>query len=270
MHCCLSDYNLNREGKSMKKRQTFTLGALVLTILGKPFISNAQEHEPFTTQPQSAYLSAQTQSNQAQNVLKDVVMEEILSLQREWAHIKYQISDKRTQIEELKKLANQAQQVSNKNQLRAEPKIWQAIILSTKAGIEGGLGALSAVKQAEVLLEEALQLNENALDGSAHTSLGALYYQVPGWPIGFGDDQEAEKHLRIALQMNPNGIDPNFFYGDFLIEEHREQEARGYLERALMAPERSNRELADAGRRQEIKAKLSEISTISKTEERTK
>lgn len=250
----------------MTKRLIFTIGALALSTFAEPSVSNAQEFEKRNLQPQSAYTSYQTQSDQVHEMQPDPVMEEIAYLQREWAHIKYQVSDEQTQSHELKKLADEAQQVINENPRRAEPKIWQAIILSTKAGIDGGLGALGTVKDAKALLEEALNLDERALDGSAHTSLGSLYYQVPGWPVGFGDNDEAEKHLKMALLINPNGIDPNFFYGDFLIEDDREDEARAYLERALMAPDRPDRPLADAGRRQEIKAKLAEINKAGKTE----
>ncbi len=73
-----------------------------------------------------------------------------------------------------------------------------------------------------------------ALNGSAHTSLGSLYYQVPGWPVAFGDNDEAAKHLARALQINPNGIDPNFFYGDFLAETDHKDAAKAYFEHALM------------------------------------
>ena len=94
------------------------------------------------------------------------------------------------------------------------------------------------------------------LNGSIYTSLGSLYYQVPGWPIGFGNDDKAEKYLKKALALNPDGIDANFFYGDYLLEEGRYQEAVAALEKALHAPARPEREIADAGRRAEIQAKL--------------
>jgi Tfp pilus assembly protein PilF len=81
------------------------------------------------------------------------------------------------------------------------------------------LGALSLVKQARTNLEKAIEIEPNALQGSAWTSLGALYYQVPGWPIGFGDKDKADEMLKKALAINPDGIDPNYFYGDYLLKE---------------------------------------------------
>ena len=86
---------------------------------------------------------------------------------------------------------------------------------------------------------------------------------MPGWPLGFGDDEQAEKYLKKALAMNPDGIDPNYFYGDYLIEEGKYDEARKYLNKALNAPDRPARPIADKGRRAEIKAKLEKIKDKS-------
>ncbi len=185
--------------------------------------------------------------------------QDIAMLQSEWAKIKYQMSDKDRQLKAIHGLEGKAAAVSAKYPRNAEPKIWEGIILSTDAGIVKGLSALGKVKKAKALFETALKQNPKALDGSAHTSLGSLYYQVPGWPVAFGDDDEAEKHLKHALQLNPNGIDPNFFYGDFLLQDGRFDEAKSRLSIALQAPDRPTRPLADAGRRQEIKAALAQI-----------
>ncbi|MDH3888698.1 MAG: tetratricopeptide repeat protein, partial [Gammaproteobacteria bacterium] len=138
------------------------------------------------------------------------------------------------------------------------PKIWLAIVLSTDAGITGGLGALGKVKEARKQLEAAAKINPDALDGSIYTSLGSLYYQVPGWPIGFGDDEQAEQYLKQALALNPDGIDPNYFYGDFMLEEGNYQQAVSYLEKAAAAAPRPGRELADRGRKAEVEEKLAE------------
>jgi tetratricopeptide (TPR) repeat protein len=185
--------------------------------------------------------------------------QDIAMLQTQWAKIKYQMSDKDRQLEAIHALETQAEGITAKYPSNPEPKIWEGIILSTDAGIVKGLSALDKVEKAKELFETSLTMNPNALNGSAHTSLGSLYYQVPGWPVAFGDDEKAEEHLKQALQLNPSGIDANYFYGDFLLQDDRLEEAKGYLNRALQAPDRPGRELADAGRRQEIKAALAQI-----------
>ncbi len=194
----------------------------------------------------------------------DPVLEQLSKLQTEWARIKYQIADKEEQLSAIHVLEQQASQFSGANPTRAEPKIWEGIILSTEAGIIKGMSALPKVEKAKALFEESIKLDPNALDGSAYTSLGSLYYQVPGWPVAFGDDEKAEQSLKKALSMNPNGIDPNYFYGDFLLQDGRTTEAKTYLERALSAPNRPGRDLADAGRRQEIKAALAKLTEKDK------
>lgn len=193
-------------------------------------------------------------------VATDPVMEQVAYLQTEWARIKYQVADEETKLKDIQALEVRAEGITATYADRPEPKIWEGIILSTEAGIVKGLSALPKVKKAKKLFEESLAQDSRALDGSAYTSLGSLYYQVPGWPIGFGDDEKAEKSLKTALQINPDGIDPNFFYGDFLLHEKRYGEAKTYLEHALQAADRPGRELADAGRRQETKAALAKVS----------
>lgn len=194
----------------------------------------------------------------------DPVMDGVSRLQTEWARIKYQMADKEAQLVAIHTLEGQAAQLTAMYPQRPEPKIWEGIILSTDAGIVKGLSALDKVDKAKTLFEESIRLDPQALNGSAYTSLGSLYYQVPGWPVAFGDDEMAEQNLKQALVMNPDGIDPNYFYGDFLLQDGRPVEAKTYLERALMAPDRPGRELADAGRRQEIKAALAKIDATGK------
>lgn len=52
------------------------------------------------------------------------------------------------------------------------------------------------------------------------------------------------------------GIDPNYFYGEYLVETGKPAEAVAYLEKALVAPPRPGRDLADAGRRDEARELL--------------
>lgn len=183
---------------------------------------------------------------------------DLAGIQSRWAKIQYQLPEDRKE-KAFEQLAGQAEAFVAAYPGRAEPLIWQGIVLSTYAGAKGGLGALGLVKDARKALEKALEIDPAALEGSAYTSLGSLYYQVPGWPLGFGDDDKARHYLLKALELNPDGIDPNFFYGDFLIEQDQPERARKYLNKALDAPERPNRPLADSGRREEIRNKLESL-----------
>jgi len=182
---------------------------------------------------------------------------DIVSIRHQWAKAKYDTAAA-DQEKAMGDVVATGRTLVESYPDRAEPKIWLAIALSTDAGISGGLSALGEVKEARRLLESAEKIDPAALDGSIYTSLGSLYYQVPGWPIGFGNDDKAEAYLKQALAINPDGIDPNFFYGDFLLEQKDYEQAVVYLVKASQAPDRPGRPLADAGRRAEIDARLAE------------
>lgn len=184
---------------------------------------------------------------------------QLQTLQTRWAEINYQLP-KQQREKAFARLSEDAKQAMAAEPDAAELQIWNGIILSTYAGAKGGLGALGLVKEAKASLEHALTLDAQALSGSAYTSLGSLYYQVPGWPVGFGDDEKAEALLQKALSINPDGIDPNYFYGDYLARSKRFDEANAALEKALQAPPRPGRQLADEGRKQDINTLLKSIS----------
>lgn len=185
----------------------------------------------------------------------------LAAIQSRWAEINYQVPEPQREAA-FETLAGEAQRALDADPEAAELHIWLAIVQSTWAGARGGLGALGLVREAKAHLEAALQRDPAALDGSAYTSLASLYYQVPGWPLGFGDDAKAEALFAEALRHNPDGLDPNYFYGDYLIRQKRYAEARVALEKALQAPDRPGRASADAGRRAEARRKLEELAAL--------
>lgn len=191
-----------------------------------------------------------------QAVLADEKLDASISnLQHDWAKANYN-TPKDAQEAAFKNLTEQAHQVSEKQANAPEALIWEGIANASYAKAKGGIGALKFAEKARDLLLAAEKANPNALQGSAYTSLGSLYYKVPGWPIGFGDKKKAKVYLDKALQMNPDGIDPNYFYADFLSEKGDYKQAVSYYEKALAAPARAGREDADAGRRMEVEAGL--------------
>jgi tetratricopeptide (TPR) repeat protein len=176
-----------------------------------------------------------------------------------WAQINYQLPKPQREAA-FEELLHQSEKIRQATPRDAAALIWEGIVLSSLAGEKGGMGALGLVKRARADFEAAIKLDAGALDGAAYTSLGALYYQVPGWPLGFGDDAAARTMLRKGLAIDPDGIDANYFYADFLRDQKDWAGARTAFQKALAAPARPGREVADAGRRQEAQAKLKDVT----------
>ena len=195
-----------------------------------------------------ANTSAQSDFNQA-----------LIALQHQWTQTNY-TKDKKIKKNSFIALQEKSTELTTAFPKQAEAWIWHGIIQSSYAGFKGGLGALSFVDDAKDALEKALALDENALQGSAHTSLGILYLKVPGWPVSFGDDDESEKHLKTALQMNPTGIDVNYFLAQFYVEQDEFKKAKEHLVIATSAPARPNRQDADEFRQVEIHALLTQVN----------
>ncbi len=179
-------------------------------------------------------------------------------IQTRWAEVNYTLEGD-AQEDAFEALLKEAKAWTDAEPNNAEAYIWRGIVQSTFAGAKGGLGALGLAKDARKSLEYALKLDATALQGSAYGSLGTLYYKVPGWPLGFGDDEKAEELLLKALEINPDGIDPNYFYADYLYEEGKYTRAQQFAQRALAAAPRPQRPLADAKRRSEVEALLAKI-----------
>lgn len=193
------------------------------------------------------------------NVALADVAEDVVRVRSSWEKIKYRLPEK-AQEAAFEQLLTESARLREKAPKDAPAAIWHGIVEASYAGVRGGLGALGIAKNARKSFEDALAIDPKALDGSAYTSLGSLYYQVPGWPIGFGDDKMALEMLNKGLAINPHGIDPNYFMGDFLFRKGDLDAAEQALKKALAAPPREARPLADEGRRQEINELLARIA----------
>ncbi|HET6473431.1 MAG TPA: hypothetical protein VFG38_16425 [Pseudomonadales bacterium] len=183
---------------------------------------------------------------------------DVVALAQAWDEITYR-ADPATREQQLEVLAERAHTESTAAPDDAGLLIWYGIIESSYAGAKGGLSALSIVRDARAALELAIDRDPGALGGSAYTSLGTLYYKVPAWPIGFGNAKKAREYLLQALRIDPAGIDANYFMADFLVSREQYAEAKIYLANALQAPDRPNRPIGDAGRRDEARALLAKV-----------
>lgn len=185
-----------------------------------------------------------------------------VSLSEQWAKITYTQPENR-RIQSYKKLYEEVRALEAQHPNNEEVLSWAGIITASYAGAKGGLGGLKLAKQARDYLQAAIDINPEVLHGGARTSLGVLYYQVPPWPVGFGNVNRAEKLLSESYQKHSSNMDVLFFYADFLHRQKRIEAARSILQKARSLPARPGRELLDSGRQRQIERKLAIIDGVS-------
>lgn len=179
----------------------------------------------------------------------------VQAIESEWASIYYKLP-KSKQEAAYDALLNKATQLAEQYPNTAEPIFWQALIIAAHAEQQDGFTALKAIHTSRDLLLKAIKINPQTANGSAYVTLATLYYMAPKWPIAFGDAEKAEKMFQEALKINPNGIDANYFYGDFLLANNQPKEAQKYFERAISAPSRGEQLFADSKLKDEVKLAL--------------
>lgn len=112
-------------------------------------------------------------------------------------------------------MAGEVEQLAEQHSDEANVLVWQGIILASYARERGGLGALGTAGDARDVLEQAIKIDPQGLNGSAYVTLGALYDRAPGRPLGFGNSDTAERMFQRALEIRPDGIDVNYYYAAF-------------------------------------------------------
>ncbi|MFB0875055.1 MULTISPECIES: tetratricopeptide repeat protein [unclassified Sphingobium] len=185
--------------------------------------------------------------------------DDVKSINDNWARISYQMNGSSHQTVALDKLARLADITVARYPGQADPLMWQGIVVSEQANRANIFHKLSLATRARDILARAYAIDPQAGNGGAAMSLGVLYYKVPGSPIGFGDNDRARKLLQQALALDPNGLDANYFWGDYLYNQGDKAGAKVALAKALRAPHDPARPVWDAGRRGEVQALLRKI-----------
>jgi len=179
--------------------------------------------------------------------------EDLAALQQRWATIRYEMKGDE-QKKQLEKLIVEADQFAQKNPDKADGYIWAGVIRGSLAEAVNGLSALGTVKDAKANLEKAIAIDPKAEDGYAYSVLGLLYSKVPSM-VSFGDKKKAKELLLKGLEINPNGMNTNYFYAQFLFEDGDYKKALPYIERAAQAqpPRPPETSLAVSNRQREIR-----------------
>jgi tetratricopeptide (TPR) repeat protein len=172
-----------------------------------------------------------------------------------WAELKYQAAD-----DPQRRARTLALERETAGLLAASPSspdlmYWRANVLCFAAELAHSTKSLAMVREARDLLLKAEQLQPQS--SAIKSSLGSIYYEVPGWPISFGNNGKAQRYLAQAVALDPDGMDANFFMGDFLLQRGKAAQALPYLEKAASAGARLPASVLVDGRRREIDEALS-------------
>jgi len=178
------------------------------------------------------------------NLFASNILPEINEIESHWANIYY--SENTTQQKKhYPALIEKTKKLSESHPEAMEAVIWHAILIATNAAYESPFTALGSINTAKKLLERSIAIKPDALEGAGLVVLGTLYYMTPGWPISFGNQDKAESLFRRALQINPDSIDSNYFYADFLLTQDDLKNAQIYFKRAVQSPTRPHQKFAD-------------------------
>ena len=198
------------------------------------------------------------------------VQDGLTAIEERWVQIQYEMKDDHERLAAARAAAAQARALMEAHPESVAAKVWYAKILLLEPEYRQSMGSLSVVREAKQLLEEAERADPKVLDGRVYTELGTLYEEVPGWPIAFGNRKKAAMLFEQALAVDPNNMEANYLYADFLARHGQPKEALTYYERALAAPDRPGHERADHYRRKEaqqdftaLRAKLRSMGKVS-------
>ncbi len=193
---------------------------------------------------------------------------EALRLALSWEKIKFQVDDPAALLKQMDALGQQADALAEQHPDNTEVLIWDGIITSERAslanehgGLTGPVRALQYATRARDLLDRVEKKDPKAFDAGAPTSLGVLYYRVPGFPMGFGDKKKARHYLEEAVRNAPNGLDAHYFYGDFLQEQGEYAKSAEVLTHALTLPAHPERPIWDKNRRIVVQELLEKVQS---------
>ncbi|SFD84043.1 TRAP transporter T-component [Nitrosomonas sp. Nm166] len=113
---------------------------------------------------------------------------------------------------------------------------WKVAAMGKMAEESGILNALKMLRPMEKMLLQVVALDEKYENAGGHRALGRMYHQLPGFPLSFGSNQKALKHLMRAHELFPRDVITRVFYAEVLYDVGKIEEARKHADFVLTAP----------------------------------
>lgn len=113
-------------------------------------------------------------------------------------------------------------------------RYWNALTTGRLGEARGILRSLAAASEMRTELETVLELAPE--HAGAHFALGMLYHQLPGWPISFGNNNQALEYMSVAVALAPENTTYLLGLAELLLDMRRRGEAADYLEAVIEMP----------------------------------
>lgn len=155
--------------------------------------------------------------------------------------------DKKRRIQLFENCISVADQALALNEKEVRGLFWKAAAMGKVAEDSGVLNAIRMLRPMEKMLLNVVALDEKYENAGGHRALGRMYHKLPGFPISFGSNQKALKHLKRAHELFPQDVITRAFYAELLYDEGKIDEARKHADFVLAAPiaEEDAREYAE-------------------------
>lgn len=186
------------------------------------------------------------------------LQDSLAAIAHDWA-ITYFEAPEAKKTKDFSEMASRCDWLQAQHPQSIEARVWHGIVLASAAEFAGPWDSLQMKKQALELLEGALALDREVMDGTISAWLGHLYWAAPGWPISFGDNGKSVAYLKRSIASHPDNIEAIYFYAAVLRDIGDENEARTWAQKGLEVPARAGHERADAGRRDQLSALLEDL-----------
>jgi tetratricopeptide (TPR) repeat protein len=180
---------------------------------------------------------------------------ELAALARESDVAKFETTDGDPRLKAFEALQQHAVKVTKQYPGRAEPVIWEAWAIIEQSVVLKNFRTLGLLKQSRNKLEAALAIDPNNSD--ANSTLGSLYFNVPIWPLSFGDKKKGRALHQKALAVDPMSSWKNLDYAKCLLKDEDYSGAVKYATITLHAPKRpgSKRDASENTEAEELIAK---------------
>lgn len=196
-------------------------------------------------------------------VLADELKDSLNRIELTWAKTYYEQS-KQQQQSTYPQLLKQLEQLDKQHPNDANIIYWEGLIKASYAEHQNPVAALEAIHEVRNLLTKAISIEPNVMNGAAYVVLGTLYDKAPQWPIAFGDEHKAKEMLETALKISPDGVESNYFYGEFLLDHDEQQAAVAYFKKALSGKVRAEQPYPDEQIKHKAKIALANLKLHAK------